>query len=210
MPPFERINAYRAARIRASLAPPVFGGVAMGIRAWRGGGDDAAGAATGCIGRFRRTALSADSQAARDAEMIWKRAGNPDVRHPVDVIRTIDGDTFEARVHLSPGPRSDHAGSPARHRCAGVEGVLSAGIADGGGRERRVARPARRGRGHDLTISGRTNIPAASSPMSRPGGPAMFRRRCSPAGHARSYRRRPPQRLVRERGQVASKLKKPR
>src|SRR6185312_2474527 len=27
----------------------------------------------------------------------------PDVRHPVDVIRTIDGDTFEARVHLWPG-----------------------------------------------------------------------------------------------------------
>ena len=46
---------------------------------------------------------AADSQAARDAEMIWKRAGNPDVRHPVDVIRTVDGDTFEARVHLEPG-----------------------------------------------------------------------------------------------------------
>jgi endonuclease YncB( thermonuclease family) len=46
---------------------------------------------------------SADSQAARDAEIIWKRAGNPDVRHPVDVVRTIDGDTFEARVHVSPG-----------------------------------------------------------------------------------------------------------
>ena len=45
----------------------------------------------------------ADSPAARDAEMVWKRAGNPDVRHPVDVIRTIDGDTFEARVHLQPG-----------------------------------------------------------------------------------------------------------
>jgi endonuclease YncB( thermonuclease family) len=45
---------------------------------------------------------SADSQAARDAETIWKRAGNPDARHPVDVVRTIDGDTFEARVHLSP------------------------------------------------------------------------------------------------------------
>ena len=45
---------------------------------------------------------SADSQAARDAEMVWKRAGSPDVRHPVDVIRTIDGDTFEARVHLPP------------------------------------------------------------------------------------------------------------
>ena len=45
---------------------------------------------------------SADSQAARDAEIIWKRAANPDVRHPVDVVRTIDGDTFEARVHLAP------------------------------------------------------------------------------------------------------------
>jgi len=46
---------------------------------------------------------SADSQAARDAEMVWRRAGNSSVRHPVDVLRTIDGDTFEARVHLSPG-----------------------------------------------------------------------------------------------------------
>ena len=45
---------------------------------------------------------SVDSQAARDAEMIWKRAGSTDVRHPVDVMRTIDGDTFEARVHLPP------------------------------------------------------------------------------------------------------------
>lgn len=45
---------------------------------------------------------AADSQAARDAETIWKRAGSPDTRHAVDVIRTIDGDTFEARVHLPP------------------------------------------------------------------------------------------------------------
>jgi endonuclease YncB( thermonuclease family) len=49
------------------------------------------------------SSLPADSPAARDAEMIWKRAGNPELHHPVDVIRTIDGDTFEARVHLSPG-----------------------------------------------------------------------------------------------------------
>jgi endonuclease YncB( thermonuclease family) len=42
-------------------------------------------------------------QAARDAETVWRNAGNPAVRHPVDIIRTIDGDTFEARVHLSPG-----------------------------------------------------------------------------------------------------------
>jgi endonuclease YncB( thermonuclease family) len=46
---------------------------------------------------------SPDSQAARDAETIWKRAGSADTRHAVDVIRTIDGDTFEARVHLEPG-----------------------------------------------------------------------------------------------------------
>jgi endonuclease YncB( thermonuclease family) len=46
---------------------------------------------------------AADSQAARDAETIWKRAESPDTRHPVDVVRTIDGDTFEARVHLESG-----------------------------------------------------------------------------------------------------------
>jgi endonuclease YncB( thermonuclease family) len=45
---------------------------------------------------------SADNQAARDAEMVWRRAGGSDARHAVDVIRTIDGDTFEARVHLPP------------------------------------------------------------------------------------------------------------
>jgi endonuclease YncB( thermonuclease family) len=43
----------------------------------------------------------ADSQTARDAETIWKRAGSPDTRHAADVVRTIDGDTFEARVHVS-------------------------------------------------------------------------------------------------------------
>jgi endonuclease YncB( thermonuclease family) len=38
-----------------------------------------------------------------NTNVVWQRAGDPSVRHPVDVIRTIDGDTFEARVHLSPG-----------------------------------------------------------------------------------------------------------
>jgi endonuclease YncB( thermonuclease family) len=38
-----------------------------------------------------------------DTRALWTRAGNSDVRHPVDVIRIIDGDTFEARVHLWPG-----------------------------------------------------------------------------------------------------------
>lgn len=38
----------------------------------------------------------------RDDEVIWKRAGSP-TKRSVEVLRTIDGDTFEARVHLSPG-----------------------------------------------------------------------------------------------------------
>jgi len=42
------------------------------------------------------------TRTAWDSETIWRRAGNAVSRHPVDVIRTIDGDTFEARVHLSP------------------------------------------------------------------------------------------------------------
>ncbi len=33
----------------------------------------------------------------------WSRDGNTAVRHRVEVVRVIDGDTFEARVHLWPG-----------------------------------------------------------------------------------------------------------
>lgn len=40
---------------------------------------------------------------SRDAEIILQQSGNPDVRQPVDVIRTIDGDTFLARVHQPDG-----------------------------------------------------------------------------------------------------------
>lgn len=47
--------------------------------------------------------VSHSVQPKADTRAIWTRAGNSDVRHSVDVIRTIDGDTFEARVHLWPG-----------------------------------------------------------------------------------------------------------
>jgi endonuclease YncB( thermonuclease family) len=40
---------------------------------------------------------------SQEFETIWRPAGNLNQRRPVDVIRTIDGDTFEARVHLAPG-----------------------------------------------------------------------------------------------------------
>jgi endonuclease YncB( thermonuclease family) len=36
-------------------------------------------------------------------EAIWRQAGNLSQHHRAELIRTIDGDTFEARVHLAPG-----------------------------------------------------------------------------------------------------------
>jgi hypothetical protein len=48
---------------------------------------------------------STQAPAARSGDAIWKRAGNAQVRHPVEVVRILDGDTFEARVHLWPGWR---------------------------------------------------------------------------------------------------------
>lgn len=33
----------------------------------------------------------------------WSRDGNPGVRHAVEVVRVVDGDTFDARVRLWPG-----------------------------------------------------------------------------------------------------------
>ena len=39
---------------------------------------------------------------SRDAQIILQQA-NPDIRQPVDVIRTIDGDTFLARVRQRDG-----------------------------------------------------------------------------------------------------------
>ncbi|KIZ40279.1 nuclease [Rhodopseudomonas palustris] len=49
------------------------------------------------------TGTAHPSRSADDSDAIWRRAGNPGIRHPVEVLRTIDGDTFEARVHLWPG-----------------------------------------------------------------------------------------------------------
>ncbi|EJN06976.1 micrococcal nuclease-like nuclease [Bradyrhizobium sp. YR681] len=40
---------------------------------------------------------------SQDAEIILQQAGPADARRPVDVIRTIDGDTFLARLHQQGG-----------------------------------------------------------------------------------------------------------
>ena len=83
MSPYERINAYRAGhgapwRRRFSAALPwvfvlgVAAGTMLPVRHW-------------VHWPLPHAADSAhpDSPAARDAEMVWKRAGNPDVRHPL-------------------------------------------------------------------------------------------------------------------------------
>jgi endonuclease YncB( thermonuclease family) len=81
------------------LASAGVGGAAVGVRARDRGGNDVAGAALDALA----PGLTWSQNPPRESDVIWKRAGNPSVRHPVDVIRTIDGDTFEARVHLWPG-----------------------------------------------------------------------------------------------------------
>ena len=50
----------------------------------------------------RDAAEIAQTQRERDSETVWRRAGNPAIRHTVEVIRPIDGDTFDARVSLWP------------------------------------------------------------------------------------------------------------
>lgn len=50
------------------------------------------------------TPLSAQPDQARPpVSTTWSRDGQSGIRHAVDVVRVIDGDTFEARVHLWPG-----------------------------------------------------------------------------------------------------------
>lgn len=71
----------------------------------------ASGVAVGLLFPWHHQAIRADrnisviaqSDARTPRETMWPRTGNGDVRHPVEVIRTIDGDTFEAQVHLWPG-----------------------------------------------------------------------------------------------------------
>ena len=106
MSPYERINPYRGTgrppfrrspwgrRVSAALPWVFVLGIAVGsmlpIRRW--------------VPQWVPLPSHWSLSRSRDAEMIWQRGGAPDARHAVDVIRTIDGDTFEARVNLAPGP----------------------------------------------------------------------------------------------------------
>jgi endonuclease YncB( thermonuclease family) len=53
--------------------------------------------------RWLPAILHDETQAERDANMIVQRTGSRDDRHAVDVLYTVDGDTFGARVRLAPG-----------------------------------------------------------------------------------------------------------
>jgi len=98
MTQFERINPYRSARRgsgrrwSARVLPWIFVAAVVAV-------------STLPVRRWVNLPWShpVESEAARDADTIVKRSGSSDARHRVDVVRTIDGDTFEARVHLEPG-----------------------------------------------------------------------------------------------------------
>ena len=124
-------------------------------------------------------------------------------------IRTIDGDTFEARVHLEPGLDLN-----TRVRLRGIDAPelkasCRAGTADGRSRDGRAARIARRRRRHDLQYrAGQICWPR--------------RRRCCDTAHRKCFdgdacrrscpqlRRRSSQRLVCERRPNNAQMKKPR
>lgn len=54
------------------------------------------------IRHWLRLPLWLDSP-SQEFETVWRPTGDLARPRPADVIRTIDGDTFEARVHLAPG-----------------------------------------------------------------------------------------------------------
>lgn len=47
--------------------------------------------------------IEAPSRPVDAGPATWSRDGNLTARYPAEVVRVVDGDTFEARVHLWPG-----------------------------------------------------------------------------------------------------------
>jgi endonuclease YncB( thermonuclease family) len=47
--------------------------------------------------------MDQQAQRQRDSDIIVQRAGSPAARYPVEVLYTVDGDTFDARIALWPG-----------------------------------------------------------------------------------------------------------
>ena len=98
MPRFDPSNPYRP-----SYSGSPFGRRFSGLLPWM----FVIGVVTAIVLGFRHGAIWPFPHEAngrsQDTEIILRQAGNPDSRQSVDVIRTIDGDTFLARVHQQGG-----------------------------------------------------------------------------------------------------------
>jgi micrococcal nuclease len=98
MPPRDRINPYRP-----SFSGAPFGRRFSGVLPWM----FVVGVVLVIVLTFRHgtnwPVRHEGEGRAQDAEIVLQQAGNPDIRQSVDVIRTIDGDTFVARVHRREG-----------------------------------------------------------------------------------------------------------
>ena len=98
MPPYDRIPPYRL-----SYRGSPFGRRFSGLLPWV----FVVGVVLAITLPFRHGANwplpHANDERAQDADIVLRHAGNPELRRSVDVIRTIDGDTFVARVHLAEG-----------------------------------------------------------------------------------------------------------
>ncbi|MGV7215281.1 thermonuclease family protein [Bradyrhizobium sp. UFLA05-112] len=98
MSPRDRINSYRP-----SFSGTPFGRRFAGLLPWM----FVVVVVTAVVLTFRHgtnwSARHGGDERAQDAEIILQQAGDPDIRQSVDVIRTIDGDTFLARVHQRNG-----------------------------------------------------------------------------------------------------------
>ena len=96
--------------------------------------------------------------------------------HPAEVIRVLDGDTFEARVRIWPGMdittrvRLRGIDAPEMHARCDDERVKAIAARDA------LVRVLTRARSEFRALA-RTNMAVASMPMSRLHGPAMYRRR---------------------------------
>jgi endonuclease YncB( thermonuclease family) len=75
-------------------------------------------------------------------EVLWARGSHPDARYRVEVLRTIDGDTFVARVHLpglTPEQRTPDRAVVTRVRLRGIDAPELRAACD---KEYRMARAA--------------------------------------------------------------------
>ena len=157
-----------------AVGPPVFGGIAVGVCSRRRRGNDAADQAVGALAD-----PAFDRQERAGLEVIWRTRRKSRRAAPRRCSQDHRWRHLRGAGASVARPRPDDAGSPARHRCAGTESGLSAGIADGRGGDRApcaTCSPRARSRS---TTSGRTNIRDASLPTPPPNARTMCRPRWS-------------------------------